>query len=397
MAMNVLAQTLAVTAMTIRAARERLASSMVSIIGIAGVVMIFVGVLSISEGFRKTLELAGSDRIAVVLRGGTTSELASSFTPEQTEIIASAPGIRKEGLVPIVSAELFTAVDQPKRSTGTPANAPLRGIGPAGTRTREHFKLIEGRIFAAGRNEVIVGRGSAGTLRGLDVGTTLKWGNNTWKVVGVFADGGSVAESEIWTDSRVLQSAYALGGAFQTVRAQLASTGDFKQFKDRLTADPRLNVLVLTERQFYAEQSSTLTTVLRTAGTILGLLMGVGAVFGAVNTMYSAVAARTAEIATLRALGFGALPVLVSVMTESALLGLIGGVAGAAVAYVCFDGLQTSTLNYASFSQVSFAFSVTPTLLVTAIGYALLLGLAGGLLPALHAVRQPVIEGLRAT
>jgi putative ABC transport system permease protein len=252
-------------------------------------------------------------------------------------------------------------------------------------------------MFAAGRNEVIVGRGAAGTLRGLDVGTTLKWGNNTWQVVGMFSDDGSVAESEIWTDSRVLQSAYALGGTFQTVRAQLASKDSFREFKDRLTGDPRLNVSVLTERQFYSEQSSTLTTVLRTAGTILGLLMGVGAVFGAVNTMYSAVAARTAEIATLRALGFGGVPVLVSVMAEAALLGLIGGLAGAAVAYVCFDGLQTSTLNYASFSQVSFAFAVTPALLVTAICYALLLGLAGGLLPALHAVRQPVIEGLRAT
>ncbi|MEJ1960913.1 MAG: ABC transporter permease [Gammaproteobacteria bacterium] len=398
MGTNVLAQTLAVTAMTLRAARERLGSSMVSIIGIAGVVMIFVGVLSISEGFRKTLELAGSDRVAVVLRGGTTSELASSFTPEQTEIIASAPGVERQNESgPVVSAELFTAVDQPKRTTGTPANAPLRGIGPAGTRTREHFRLVAGRMFETGRNEVIVGRGAAGTLRGLDLGTTLKWGNNTWKVVGIFTDGGSVAESEIWTDSRVLQSAYALGGTFQTVRARLASPGDFKQFKDRLTADPRLNVTVLTEKQFYAEQSSTLTALLRSAGTILGLLMGVGAVFGAVNTMYSAVAARTSEIATLRALGFGGVPVLVSVMTESALLGLVGGVVGAAIAYVCFDGFQTSTLNYASFSQVSFAFSVTPALLVTAIGYALLLGLAGGLLPALHAVRQPVVEGLRAT
>jgi putative ABC transport system permease protein len=395
--MNVLAQTLAVTAMTIRAARERLASSLVSIVGIAGVVMILVGVLSIGEGFRKTLELAGSDRIAVVLRGGASSELASSFTPEQTEIIASAPGLQQDGAGPVVSAELFTAVDQAKRSTDTPANAPLRGIGAAGTRTREHFKLVAGRMFAAGRNEVIVGRGAAGTLRGLEVGTTLKWGNNTWQVVGMFTDAGSVAESEIWTDSRVLQSAYALGGTFQTVRAKLASPSAFKEFKDRLTADPRLNVSVLTERQFYAEQSATLTTVLRTAGTILGLLMGVGAVFGAVNTMYSAVAARTAEIATLRALGFGGVPVLVSVMTESALLGLIGGVAGAVIAYVCFDGLQTSTLNYASFSQVSFAFSVTPALLFTAIGYALLLGLAGGLLPAVHAVRQPVIEGLRAS
>jgi putative ABC transport system permease protein len=395
--MSVFHQTVAVTAMNLRAIRERWAASMVSIVGIAGVVMIFVGVLSIGEGFRRTLEIAGSDRIAVVLRGGTTAEMSSSLTTQQTEIIAQAPGIQRDAAGPVVSAELFTAVDQPKRSTGTPANAPLRGIGPLGPRTREKFQLIAGRMFEAGRNEVIVGRAAAQTLQGLDVGTTLKWGNNTWRVVGTFADGGSVAESEIWTDARVLQSAYSLGVMFQTMRVRLASPDAFREFKDRLTADPRLNVTVLTERQFYAEQSSTLTTILRTAGTILGLLMGIGAVFGALNTMYSAVAARHAEIATLRAIGFGGGPVLVSVIAEALLLALIGGVAGGAIAYIGFDGLEASTLNYASFSQVSFAFAVTPALLLTAIVYALLLGLAGGLVPALHAVRQPVIEGLRAS
>jgi putative ABC transport system permease protein len=395
--MRVLAQTLAVTAMNLRALRERLPSSMVSVIGIAGVVMIFVGVLSISEGFRRTLELAGSDRVAVILRGGASSEMASRFTPEQVQIIEQAPGVAKDASGPIASAELFTAVDQPKRSTGTPANAPLRGIEAAGVRTREHFKLVAGRMFETGRNEVIVGRGSAQSLTGLDVGATVKWGNNTWKVVGMFSDNGSVSESEIWTDARALQSAYALGGAFQTVRVRLESPATFKEFKDRLTADPRLNVTVQTEHQFYAQQSSTLTTIVRTAGTVLGLLMGVGAVFGALNTMYSAVASRAAEIATLRAIGFGGVPVLVSVMAESVLLGLIGGAAGAAVAYFGFDGLQTSTLNFSSFSQVSFAFAVSPALVFTAVGYALLLGLVGGLLPAIHAMRQPIVTGLRAT
>jgi putative ABC transport system permease protein len=394
--MNVLSQTLAVTAMNLRALRARLPSSMVSIVGIAGVVVIFVGVLSISEGFRRTLELAGSNRVAVVLRGGATSEMASSFSPEQVRIIEQAPGIARDASGPIASAELFTAVDQIKRSTGTPANAPLRGIEPPGVRTREHFALLAGRMFATGRNEVIVGRGAAQTLNGLDVGATVKWGNDSWQVVGMFADHGSVAESEIWTDSRVLQSAYALGGTFQTVRVLLKTPAAFKQFKDALTADPRLNVSVLTEQKFYAEQSSTLTTIVRTAGSVLGLLMGVGAVFGALNTMYSAVASRSAEIATLRAIGFGGAPVLVSVMAESLLLGVIGGAAGAAIAYFGFDGLQTSTLNFSSFSQVSFAFEVTPALVATAIAYALLLGLAGGLLPAIHAVRQPIVMGLRA-
>jgi putative ABC transport system permease protein len=393
--MRMLSQTLAVTAMNLRALRERLPSSMVSIVGIAGVVMIFVGVLSISEGFRRTLELAGSDGVAVILRGGASSEMASSFSPEQVQIIKEAPGVAQDASGPIGSAELFTAVDQIMRSTGTAANAPLRGIEPAGTRTREHFNLVAGRLFTPGRNEVIVGRGAAQTLTGLGVGSTVKWGNNSWQVVGQFSDDGSVAESEIWTDARVLQSAYALGGAFQTVRVKLESPASFVQFKNHLTADPRLNVSVQTEHQFYAEQSSTLTTIVRTAGTVLALLMGVGAVFGALNTMYSAVATRSAEIATLRAIGFGGVPVIVSVMTESLLLGLVGGALGAAIAYVGFDGLQTSTLNFSSFSQVSFAFSVTPALMITAVVYALLLGLAGGFLPAIHAIRQPIIEGLR--
>jgi putative ABC transport system permease protein len=394
--MKVITQTMAVTAMNLRALRSRMPSSLVSIIGIAGVVVIFVGVLSISEGFRRTLELAGSDGVAVVLRGGASSEMASYFSPEQVQIIRDAPGVARDASGPIASAELFTTVDQTKRSTGTAANAPLRGIELAGVRTREHFKLLSGRMFVPGRNEIIVGRGSALTLSGLDIDSTVKWGNNTWRVVGQFSDGGSVSESEIWTDARALQSAYSLGGAFQTVRVRLDSPDTFKAFKDGLTSDPRLNASVMTEHQFYAEQSSTLTAIVKTAGTVLGLLMGIGAVFGALNTMYSAVATRSVEIATLRALGFGAVPVLVSVVAEALLLGFIGGAAGAAIAYFGFDGLQTSTLNFSSFSQVSFAFAVSPALIITAIVYALLLGLAGGLLPAITAVRQSIVAGLRA-
>jgi putative ABC transport system permease protein len=393
--MQTLAQTLAVTAMNLRALRQRVPSSLVSIIGIAGVVMIFVGVLSISEGFRRTLELAGSDRVAVILRGGATAEMASSFSPDQVQIIKQAPGIARDENGPIASAEIFTAVDQIKRSTNTGANAPLRGIEPAGVHTREHFKLIAGRMFQTGRNEVIVGRAAAQTLVGLDVGSSVKWGNNTWQVVGMFSDEGSVAESEIWTDLRTLQSAYSLGGTVQIVRVKLDSPAAFTEFKNHLTADPRLNVTVMTEHQFYADQSSTLTTIVRSAGTVLALLMGIGAVFGALNTMYSEVATRAPEIATLRALGFGGVPVIVSVMVESLLLGLIGGTLGALIAWLGFDGLQTSTLNFSSFSQVSFAFSVTPALMITAIVYALLLGLAGGLFPAIHAVRQPIMDGLR--
>jgi putative ABC transport system permease protein len=393
--MTLFKQMLALTALTLRTLPQRLGPATVAVIGIAGVVLIVVAVLSVNEGFRRTLELAGSDRVAVVLRGSSTSEMASSFTEEQVRIIQEAPGIARDAIGPVASAELFTAVDQPKRTTGTPANAPLRGIEPAGIRTREHFRLLQGRLFVPGRLEVIVGRGAAHTLSGLDVGQRVKWGNNDWLVVGQFADGGSVAESEIWTDARVLQNAYSRGNSFQTVRALLATPASFVALKAQLSGDPRLNVAVLTEREFYAAQSAVVATVVRSAGTALAVLMGIGAIFGALNTMYSAVAARSVEIATLRALGFGASAVVVSVIVEALVLGAIGGILGAGIAYVAFNGFETSTLNYASFSQVSFAFSVAPALIAGGIGYALLLAFIGGVFPAVQAARQPIIAGLR--
>ncbi|HTY93115.1 MAG TPA: ABC transporter permease [Steroidobacteraceae bacterium] len=393
--MKIITPIIAVTAMNLRALPMRLTASLVSVIGIAGVVLILIALLSISEGFRRTLELSGSDRVAVVLRGSSSAELTSSFTQEQVQIIEQAPGIARDAHGPITSAELYTTVDQPKRSTGTSANAPFRGVEPDGPLTRAHFRLIAGRMFATGRYEVIVGHSAAQTLTGLEVGRTVKWGNNEWRIVGEFTDGGSVSESEIWTDAHILQGAYSRGDTFQTVRALLASPASFKAFKDALKSDPRVSLTVLTEREFYAAQSVLLSTVIRSAGSVLGLLMGVGAVFGALNTMYSAVAARSTEIATLRALGFGGLPVAASVVIEALLLGLLGGAVGALIAYVAFDGLQTSTINYQSFTQVSFAFNVTPALIVTGTGYALLLAFIGGLFPAIHAARRPIIAGLR--
>jgi putative ABC transport system permease protein len=393
--MKTVRQIVAVTAMNLRALPLRITASLVSVIGIAGVVLILVALLSISEGFRRTLELSGSDRVAIVLRGSSSSEMTSSFSQEQVQIIDQAPGIARDAHGPIVSAELYTTVDQPKRTTGTAANAPFRGVEVDGPRTRSHFRLVAGRMFASGRYEVIVGHSAAQTLAGLAVGSLVKWGNNQWRIVGEFTDGGSVSESEIWTDAQVLQSAYSRGDTFQTVRALLTSPASFKAFKSQLTSDPRVSLTVLTEREFYAAQSALLSTLVRGAGTVLALLMGVGAVFGALNTMYSAVATRSTEIATLRALGFGGLPVAVSVIIEALVLGLTGGVLGALVAYLAFDGLQTSTMNYQSFTQVSFAFSVTPGLIITGTVYALLLALIGGLFPGIYAARRPIIEGLR--
>jgi putative ABC transport system permease protein len=393
--MTIFRQIIAVTAMNLRALPLRVTTSLVSVIGIAGVVLILIALLSISEGFRRTLELSGSDHVAIVLRGSTTEEMTSSFSQEQVQIIEQAPGIARDAHGPIVSAELYTTVDQPKRSTGTAANAPFRGIERAGPQTRAHFRLVAGRMFATGRNEVIVGHSAAQTMSGLAVGSLVRWGNNEWRIVGEFTDAGSVSESEIWTDVHVLQSAYSRGDSYQTVRVLLTNAASFSAFKHQLTSDPRVSVNVLTEREFYAAQSALISTLVRGAGTVLALLMGVGAVFGALNTMYSAVAVRGTEIATLRALGYGGLPVAVSVVFEALLLGLIGGCLGAAVAYFAFDGLQTSTMNYQSFTQVSFAFSVTPALIITGTIYALLLALIGGLFPAIHAARRPIIAGLR--
>ncbi len=283
--MRILEQIWAITAMNLRALPQRAGTAAVSVVGIAGVVLIIVSVLSISEGFRRTLELAGSDRIAVVLRGNSSSELASSFDEEQVRLIEQAPGIARDARGPIVSAELYTTVDQPKRTTGTPANAPLRGMEPAGARTREHFALVAGRMFVPGRYEVIVGRAAQSTLSGLEVGRTVRWGHTEWRIVGAFADAGSVAESEIWTDVRVLQSAYERGGSYQIVRAALSEPAAIARMRAQLAADPRLSVNVMSERAFYAAQSQVITSVVRVVGTALALLMGIGAVFGALNTM----------------------------------------------------------------------------------------------------------------
>jgi putative ABC transport system permease protein len=287
-------------------------------------------------------------------------------------------------------------VDVPMRATGTPANVPLRGIGARGADVRREFRIVEGRMFEPGLGELIVGRGARGQFRGLELGREVRLGSTPWRVVGVFADGGSVTESELWTDVVSLQGAYQRGNSFQSVRAQLAPGVSIDDLDAALAADPRAAVSVRSERDFYAEQSRVLVTLVTTAGGFIAALMGVGAVFGALNTMYSAVAARTREIATLRALGFGSVPVVASVLVEAVLLGLLGGALGGGVAWFAFNGLQTTTLNFQTFSQLTFAFTVTPGVLATGIAYAVGLGFLGGLLPGLRAARMSVVAGLRA-
>lgn len=250
-------------------------------------------------------------------------------------------------------------------------------------------------MFTPGTNEIVVGRAASRQFAGLDVGSSVRWGESSWKVVGIFEAGGSVAESEIWSDAKVLQPAYRRGNSYQSVLVRLASAESFQTFKDALTSDPRLNVTVILERDYYAEQSRVLQSIIRTIGFGIAGLMGLGAVFGAVNTMYSAVASRTREIATLRALGFGRMPIVVSVLAEALMLSLVGGAIGGLIAWAAFDGYQTATMNWQSFSQVAFAFAVTPSLLIRGIIYAAVMGLLGGLLPAIRAARLPIVTALR--
>jgi len=388
--------TVAVTAMSLRNVWQRRSATLVSLTGICGVVLVVVAVLAMAEGFRSTLEMAVSEDAAIVIRGGSSSEMASVLSQEEVNLVTNAAGIDRDADGPLTSAEFFATVDVAKRSTNTWANVPIRGIEKQGAKIRPHFKLVSGRMFETGHSEIVVGVGASQAFAGLNLGATLVSGANRWQVVGIFSDHGSVAESEIWTDVRVLQGAYSRGSSFQTARVKLSSPNAFAAFRDALTSDPRLNVTVKTERAYFADQSRSLTGVIRGAGVMIAILMGAGALFGALNTMYSAVAVRAREIATLRALGFGAIPIVVSVLTEATLIGLVGGLVGGGIAYVAFNGYQASTLNMDTFSQVTFAFSVTPVLLTAGIGYALLLGLIGGLMPAVRAVRQPIVDGLRS-
>lgn len=392
---NSFSQIAVVTALNLRTLGERRGASLATVFGVAGVVAVFVGVLSIGEGFRATMDAGGREDVAMIMRSGNDSEMMSGLGREDTDIVKQAPGVARDAQGPVASAELFVVINIPKRSTGTDANVPLRGVQAKALEVRGTVKVVEGRLFEPGRNEVIVGRAAAREFRGLDLGATHRWGQSDWTVVGIFEDGGSVVESEIWSDAAVLQPAYNRGNFFQSVRAKLASKDDFQTFKDAITKDPRLDVQVDRESDYFAGQSKGLTQIINGLGTIIALLMGFGAVFGALNTMYSAVQARTREIATLRALGFRSTPVVISVLAESLVLTLIGGVLGAIAAYFGFDGFQAATLNWQSFSQVAFKFAVTPKLLLVGIAYALIMGLIGGLFPAIRAARLPVTAALR--
>jgi putative ABC transport system permease protein len=389
-------QTATVILLNLRTIPQRLSASAVAIVGIAGVVVVFVSVLSIAAGFAAAMEGSGAANRALVMRSGADTEMTSGIDGASAEVIRQAPGIAREGQTALVSAELMVIIDLPKKATpDKPANVPMRGIEPVSLRVRDEATIIDGRMLEFGTNEVVVGRGAHNQFVTMNVGDTIVSGQNRWKVVGVFEADGGVAETEVWCDARVLQGVYQRGNTYQSVLATLDSEDALTMFRDWLTTNPQVNVQVRRENEYYAVQSRTLTTLIQQIGYGIALLMGIGAVFGAILTMYTAVATRSREIATLRALGFNTGAVLVSVLSESMALGAIGGTIGGLAAYAAFNGYQTSTMNFQTFSQVAFAFRVTPELLVLGLVYALAMGFVGGLFPAIRAARLPIPTALR--
>jgi len=393
--LNWLSQIASVTTFNIRTLPQRIGSSATAVFGIAGVVAVMVGVLSIAQGILQTMDNSASPDNVVVLRSGSNTEMMSIMQGDDARIIAEAPGLARNESGAIASPELFVIINLLKRTTGTDANVPLRGVSRNALDVRDNFRIVEGRMFEWGLNEVIVGVGALIEFQGLEVGSKITVAQEEWPVVGIFETGGGLAETEIWVDASVLQPAYRRGNSYQAVYAKLDSPDAYQEFKDALTSDPRLNVKPMRESEYYEAQSAMLYKLVTGLGTLIALIMGFGAIFGALNTMYTAVSARAREIATLRALGFHSSPVVISVLIESLLLALIGGAIGATAAWWVFDGFRAATLNFTSFSQVAFAFDVSPSLLLRGVIFAMVIGLIGGLFPALRAARQPIANALR--
>jgi len=393
--MNTIKQIIAVTWLNLRNLPRRLASSAVAVVGVAAVVLVFAAVLSMAAGLERTMMSAGSDDTAVIMRQGSTSELNSGLSNEQTLIIANAPGVLKNGDTAVMSAELYVVADVKKQSTQSDANVPFRGIQAGAFDVRRNVRIAQGRMFEEGKNEIIVGEAAQSEFVGLGVGEIIRFGQTEWTIVGTFDAGGSVSESELWTDVRVLQAAYRRGNSFQSVRVKLESPESIETLRQALAEDPRIDPDIMSEREYYSSQSQGLVTFIKIIGYPLTFLMAIGSIFGALNSMYASVSVRGKEIATLRALGFGPTAVLCSTVIESVLLALVGGVLGGLLAFLVFNGFQVSTLNGPSFSQVVFDFAVTPELLGQGMRAALVIGVVGGLFPAIRAARLPVATALR--
>jgi len=380
----------------LRSVKARWTSAIVAVLGIAGTVAVFVAMLSLARGFKMTLVRSGLPQNAMVRRAGATSEMDGAVPLDQVRVIADAPGIERVGQQPLLSAEVVVIAPFPLKSTGSDANVQVRGVSSMALKVRDNVKIVAGRFFEPGLNELVVGKNAAYMYSGLALGDTVKFGGGIWRVVGIFDAGGSAFDSEVWCDATVLNQVYHRPeNIFQSVTVHLTSSEALTRFRDALTSDPRLTVQVDRERDYYDKQSRTLTTLIVVLGTLVAVVMGIGAVFGALNTMYSAVAERTREIATMRALGFGAGSIVASFIIEALMISSLGGLLGC-LAVLPLNGLTTGAMNFQTFSYLAFAFQVTPDLLLGGIAFALLMGLVGGVPPAIRAARQPVSVALRA-
>ena len=379
----------------VRSLGARWTSTVVAVLGIAGTVAVFVAMLSLARGFEATLTASGSPRNAIVRRAGATSEMDSSVMLEQVRVVEDAPGVERGDGGPLVSPEVVVIASFPLRGRGVEGNAQVRGVSLKALAVRPTVKIVAGRAFQPGLSELLVGRNVAAAYEGLDLGRTIRFGGGTWTVVGVFDSGGTAYDSELWCDYSVLRQVYQRPlNMYQSATARLTSPDALTGFKDALTADPRVTVQIDREIDYYAKQSRQLTTLITVLGSIIAVVMGIGAVFGALNTMYSAVAERSREIATLRALGFGSGTVVLSFVLESLCIALVGGLLGCIVV-LPLNGLTTGTINWQTFSHLAFAFRVTPDLLAMGIAFALLMGLIGGVPPAVRAARAQIAFALR--
>ena len=384
-----LSQILAITAMNLRNIGSRWDSSSVIVVGIGGVVGVLVGILSIATGFSAALESTALDDRALVLRAGSSGEMNSNMGIGELNLVTRLDGIR------LATGELYVVADVPKRDTGTDANLVVRGVQQDAFDVRPEVRVVEGRRFEPGRNELIVGSGAAREFANMEVGGQIDIRNAEWTVVGVFDADGSAYESEIWTDLPMAQTTFRRAGTVNSVRVRVDDPARMQELAKRIEDDPRLDLQLVSEAEFYSAQSEGLSGIITGFGYAVAVIMAIGAVFAALNTMYTAVSLRTVEIATLRALGFGSVPVVISVMIEALALALVGGVLGAAIVYFVMDGNSASTLNNASFSQVAFEWQVTPELLSLGVTWAIVLGLIGGLFPAVRAARLPITTALR--
>lgn len=379
----------------VRSLRVRWTSTIVAVLGIAGTVGVFVAMMSLAKGFQMTLIGSGSPSNAIVMRAGASSEMMSGVGLDQVHVVQDAPGVARGANGPLVSPETVVIAPFPLKTTGTAANVQVRGVSDKVLDVRPTVKIVSGRFFHAGLNELVVGSNVPRAYGGLELGDTVKFGGGTWTVVGVFDAGGTAFDSEVWCDSAVLKDVYKRpANTFQSMTVRLTSPEAFQAFKDSISSDPRLTLQVDRERDYYAKQSQSVTTMITVLGTMVALVMAVGAVFGALNTMYSAVAERAREIATMRAVGFGAPSVITSFVFESLCIALVGGIVGC-IAVLPVNGITTGTMNWQTFSHTAFAFRITPPLMISGIVFALAMGLLGGVPPAIRAARARISVTLR--